>query len=199
MSRRVRGALIGVAAACAALGSAGTATALTVTPAGSYSAGAPGSLSWRLVSTGQTTPCDGSLLSFTLASDGRGSIPAGGVSFTRCSLSAYWSYQQAAPWPIEVVLSPASPSGVQIGWIWTIPRGGLRVGSPGCSGTAGGQITFAKSFAGPLPIAVTTTNVLTAVSSAVTIDSANCPLLAVGLSVTFAGSYGFSRALTVAG
>lgn len=198
MSKALRGALIGLVACVSLFGLAASASAITVSPSGAYTATATGSTVLTFSSNGQRLTCTGSVISATVDSTGAGSSAAGTTRYSGCTNALLGSFTvtQTSNWGVSVVLT----SGL-VGLRVTVPAGGVRISGGSCSFTAAGSVTVGKAVAA-LPAALTTTDVFSTLSSALTVDSVSgcSPLLTVlNLAATYSGSYSLNRAVTVSG
>lgn len=200
MSFRIRGAAVAVLAALACLIAGASASALTVSPSGTYSA-TSGTVTWRSASNGQALTCSRSSRSFTVAADGFGSAAAGSTIFTSCGnpLLGMFTFVQTVAWPVQVQLH-ASPLGVGI--TWTIPTDGLEIGAPGCTYWVGGSIV-SRASAAALPAAITPSTPVPIVSGSLAVTRNNrgplCAFNPVGLAMAAGATFFTNRTMTVSG
>ncbi|MDO8184184.1 hypothetical protein Q5424_00355 [Conexibacter sp. JD483] len=193
--------LIGLAAAISLFGLAASASALTISPSGAYTATASGSTVLTFGSNGQRLTCTGSTIAATIDSAGVGSSASGTTRYSGCTnaLLGAFSVTQSSAWDVNVILT----AGPLVGLTVTVPARGVTITSGSCSFTARGTVTVGHEYTGSaLPITVAVTDLFSVLSSSLVVDSVSgcSPLLTtVGLAATYAGSYSLNRAATVSG
>ncbi|MDO8184183.1 hypothetical protein Q5424_00360 [Conexibacter sp. JD483] len=188
--------LIGLAAAISLFGLAASASALTISPSGAYTATATGATVLTFGSNGQRLNCTASTIVATVDSAGVGSSASGTTRYSGCTnaLLGTFSVTQSSAWGVNVILTTGN-----VGLAVTVPARGVTITSGACSFTASGTVTVSRAYAA-LPAAVAVTDVFPTTSSALTVDSVSgcSPLLTtVGLAATYSGSYTLNRAVTV--
>lgn len=198
MMFRMRGALAAILAAGVCLLGGAPASALTVSPSGTFTA-ASGTFTLRQASNGQQLSCSSLFMPFSLAGDGIGSIAAASLLAGNCASAVYGTYvwTQLVAWPVVV---QHQPSRVEV--VWGVPGDGLRIAYPGCTYWLTGS--FATSAAAPsLPASITTSTSLPVAASRFVVGRNNggplCGFHPVGLTATVAATFWLSRALTVSG
>ncbi|MDO8184185.1 hypothetical protein Q5424_00350 [Conexibacter sp. JD483] len=205
MSKALRSALIGLVASISLFGLAASASALTISPSGAYSATSTGATVLTFGSNGQRLNCTGSTVSATVASNGVGTSAAGTTRYTGCSnaLLGAFTVTQSSAWGVNVILAAGPLVGLEV----TVPARGVTIASGSCSFTATGRVIVGHDYSRDtpalvLPVAVRVTDVFSVLSSSLTVDSVTgcSPLLTtVGLAATYSGSYTLNRAVTVSG
>lgn len=187
--------LLAVVLATSTAASAG-ASALTVSPAGTYDA-MSGYVRIELTSNGQTFTCTSwSDLWLAMPANGAGVIPLGNVSLTGCINPSVGSVRIDAPaaWPAIITLAGGS-----VDLTITIPVNGLRINGGGCTIWLEGTMTHTAG-ASTLPIGflqwwITSSSLRVSRSS----GSAFCLIAPAGLAATVEGDFEFDRIMSVAG
>lgn len=197
----IRAALIATLSLAAFVAAASSASALTVSPTGAYTA-LSGTTTLRLASNGQTLTCTRSSISATIGSTGSGSIPTGGAVYSNCTnpLLGTFTVVQNTGWTIQVGLLATTPPGVSL--TVTVPAGGVTISGPGCAFRVSGTVTLLTTVAG-LPATITPSTPLPVIASNLRIDGNNggplCGFFPVGLAANYGGTYNLNRNVTVSG
>lgn len=141
--RQFRTALIGLGALVAFLfGSSQASATLSVLPVTSTAMSSAGPTS-LIESTGSTTQltCSTSSITDTVASDGSGTIAAGGASFATCTLGIVVA--QTSAWTSTVTFLLSGGSIIGVGETFTIPTNGLHLRAAlGCDFYVSGSFGF---------------------------------------------------------
>jgi hypothetical protein len=209
MSRTLRMLLAVLVAAGSILLAAVTASALTISPTGSYTTTNSGPVTFTFASTGMSATCATVVASETIAADGTGTVPLGGLRFAGCTVAGVQlTVTQLLAGRVAALLNVILPASVLVGRFYVIPldgiNGGIRFAVPGCSWEISGNFNIGRTVPGPLPVMIPAGAPYAVLSSAITVLNVAGPLCAAigirnGLAVTAAGSAFDNRAMTYSG
>jgi hypothetical protein len=209
MSRILRSAFVAVLALVAVATVTSAASALTVAPAGTYTA-ASGTTTLGLDSNGQSLTCSSSSIAATINSDGTGTVPAGSAVYTNCNnaLLGPFTVTQTSAWSVRVVLLAGPPRGIAL--VVTVPTNGVRLlSNSGINILLAGTVTLliTVTLATGLPLCATGVagasiqRGIPSISSTLAITSSNSTaLFPIGLRASrYSATYDLSRLATVCG
>jgi len=200
MSLKTRSVVVSTIAAVACLFAVASASALTVSPTGVYSADSTNTR-LALSSNGQALTCSDSLISTTIAANGTGTVASGNARYTGCNnaILGAFTVTQTSAWSLTTTLlgTTSSPRGVALNV--TVPTSGVSVAGAGCTFYLSGTVVLLKAITA-LPATITGASVI---SSSLRIDrnsgGFNCLFFPVGLASVYSGDYTLSRGATVSG
>jgi hypothetical protein len=201
----LRGLLVGLMVCVGSLATAATASALTVSPAGTYNVSS-GSTVLTYPSTGQRLTCTSSRITGSITASGTGTVAAGGMTFAGCSngLLGPFTVTQTATASLQALYTRLFVSGVWRGTLAglaiTIPAGGITLTAASCRITVGGTVLIGwLQTAEVNPIIVPTNAVSTTLAISLSTTATTCsPAITIpGLTANYSAGYSLDRAAAV--